>query len=199
MTAYERYLSAATAGRIADSMWLGVVLLVLARTHDAGLAGAIVAAATLPTLVSAPLIGAWLDLTERRRALNEVLVIGALAVLLAIVGRAPAVAVLAVAVLAGAGAPLVTGGFSSLMPGLVPAARLPRANALESMTYGLADVAGPGLAGALAAAFGAPAALGGQMALAAVCLVLLATLPATAPPADERPQGLRARSRAASP
>jgi MFS family permease len=109
------------------------------------------------------------------------------------------VAVLAVAVLAGAGAPLVTGGFSSLMPGLVPAARLPRANALESMTYGLADVAGPGLAGALAAAFGAPAALGGQMALAAVCLVLLATLPATAPPADERPQGLRARSRAASP
>jgi hypothetical protein len=49
--------------RVAD--WLGVVLLVLARTHDAGLAGAIVAAATLPTLVSAPLIGAWLDTTAQ--------------------------------------------------------------------------------------------------------------------------------------
>src|SRR5699024_2978445 len=146
--------------------------LVLARTHDAGLAGAIVAAATLPTLVSAPLIGAWLDLTAHRRAaiaVNEVLVIAGLAVLLGIVGHAPSAVVLVAAAVAGAGAPLVTGGFSSLMPGLVPAPRLPRANALESMTYGLADVAGPALAGVLAAGFGAAAALGGQMALAAVC------------------------------
>jgi predicted MFS family arabinose efflux permease len=195
MGAYRRYLAAATAGRIADSMWLGVVLLVLARTHDAGLAGAIVAAATLPTLVSAPLIGAWLDLTSHRRAaiaLNEVLVVGALAVLLAVVGRAPGVVVLVAAAVAGAGAPLVTGGLSSLMPALVAHGALPRANAFESITYGLADVAGPALAGALAAAFGAPTALAGQMALAAACLALLATLPPSAPPATERPPSLRA-------
>jgi hypothetical protein len=192
---YPAYLAAATAGRIADSMWLGVVLLVLARTHDAGLAGAIVAAATLPTLVSAPLIGAWLDLTAHRRAaiaVNEVLVIGSLAVLLGVVGHAPGGVVLAAAAVAGTGAPLVTGGFTSLMPGLVPESALPRANAFESMTYGLADVAGPALAGALAAAFGAPAALAGQMALAALCLALLGALPSTAPPAAERPSGLRA-------
>src|SRR3954452_6822586 len=103
---YPAYLAAATAGRIADSMWLGIVLLVLARTHDASLAGAIVAAATLPTLVSAPLIGAWLDLTAPRRAaiaVNEVLVIGSLAVLLAVIGHAPGVVVLLVAAVAGAG------------------------------------------------------------------------------------------------
>src|SRR4051794_4168831 len=160
---YPAYLAAATAGRIADSMWLGLVLLVMARTHDAGLAGAIVAAATLPTLVSAPLIGAWLDLTARRRAaiaLNEVVVIGSLAVLLSVVGRAPCAVVLLAAAVAGVGAPLVTGGFSSLMPALVPVAALPRANAFESMTYGVADVVGPALAGALAAAFGTSAALG---------------------------------------
>src|SRR3954453_20946492 len=90
---YPAYLAAATAGRIADSMWLGIVLLVLARTPDVSLAGAIVAGGALPTLVSAPLIGAWLDLTAHRRAaiaVNEVLVIGSLAVLLAVVGHAPA-------------------------------------------------------------------------------------------------------------
>src|SRR4051812_37390143 len=189
------YIAAATAGRIADSMWLSVVLLVLARTHDAGLAGAIVAAATLPTLVSAPLIGAWLDLTAHRRAAiaaNEVLVVGALAVLLAVVGHAPGPVVLLAAAAAGAGAPLVTGGLSSLMPGLVAEHALPRANAFESITYGLADIAGPALAGALAAVLGAPAALVGQMALAAVCLCLLATLPPSTPPAAERPRSLRA-------
>jgi MFS family permease len=70
---------------------------------------------------------------------------------------------------------------------------VPRANALESMTYGLADVAGPALAGALAAAFGAPAALGGQIALAALCLALLALLrPAAPPPPDARPRSLGA-------
>jgi predicted MFS family arabinose efflux permease len=93
---------------------------------------------------------------------------------------------------AGAGAPLVTGGFSSLMPGLVPEPALPRAYAVESMTYGLADVAGPALAGALAAALGAEAALAGQIALAGLCLALLVALPPTAPPAAERPSGLRA-------
>jgi predicted MFS family arabinose efflux permease len=191
---YPGYLAAATAGRVADSMWVGVVLLVLARTHDAGLAGAIVAAATLPSLVSAPLIGAWLDVTARRRAAlaaNEVAVMVCAGALLLLVGHAPAPVVLVVAVVAGIGQPLTSGGFSSLMPGLVPPAALPRANALESMSYGLADVAGPALAGALAAAFGPPVAVGGQAALAGSCLMLLAALPASAPPAADRPADVR--------
>jgi predicted MFS family arabinose efflux permease len=192
---YPAYVAAATAGRIADSMWVGIVLLVLARTHDPGLAGAIVAAATLPTLVSAPLIGAWLDVTSYRRAAlaaNEVALVACVGALLVLVGHAPAVVVLAVAALAGLGQPLVNGGFSSMMPALVPEPALPRANACESMSYGLADVAGPALAGALAAAFGAPAALAGQIALAALCLALLAAMPpAAAVDAAERPPDLR--------
>ena len=48
---------------------VGVVLLVLDRTGSAGLAGLAVAAITLPSLISGPLLGAWLDLTGRRRAL----------------------------------------------------------------------------------------------------------------------------------
>src|SRR3954468_20808185 len=85
---YAAYVAAATAGRIADSMWVGVVLLVLARTRDPRLTGAILAATTLPTLVSAPLIGAWLDVTAHRRAAlaaNEVALIACLGALLALV------------------------------------------------------------------------------------------------------------------
>jgi MFS family permease len=192
---YPAYLAAATAGRVADSMWVGVVLLVLARTDDPGLAGAVVAAATLPTLVSAPLIGAWLDVTAHRRAalaVNEVALVACLGALLVLVGDAAAGVVLAVAALAGLGQPLVNGGFSSLMPAIVPEPALPRANACESMSYGLADVAGPALAGALAASFGAPAAIAGQIALAALCLALLAAMPPAAVVAGaERPPDLR--------
>ena len=191
---YPGYLAAATAGRIAESMWVGVVMLVLARTHDASLAGAIVAAATLPSFISAPLIGAWLDVTARRRAAlaaNEVALIACVGALLLLVGHAPVPVVLLFAVAAGIGQPLVGGGFSSLMPGLVPPAALPRANALESMSYGVADVAGPALAGVLAATLGPSAALAGQAALAALCLALLAALPATVPPAEDRPADVR--------
>src|SRR2546430_2319371 len=63
----RRYLFAATAARLADAMWIGPVLLVLDRTGSATLAGLTLSAATLPTLVSAPLLGAWLDTHGRRR------------------------------------------------------------------------------------------------------------------------------------
>ena len=61
-------MSAATLARVSDEMFsVGVVLLVLDRTGSAGLAGATVAAITLPSLMTGPLLGAWLDLTGRRR------------------------------------------------------------------------------------------------------------------------------------
>ncbi len=67
---YPRFLSAATLARVADEMFsVGVVLLVLERTDSPSLAGATVAAVTLPSLVTGPLLGAWMDLTGRRRSL----------------------------------------------------------------------------------------------------------------------------------
>src|SRR3954463_14652940 len=95
---YRSSLAAATGARLADSMWIGVVLFVLARTHDPALAGATLSAATLPTLVSAPLLGAWLDTTARRRAalaVNQVMLAACVTGLLGLVGRAPVPAVLA--------------------------------------------------------------------------------------------------------
>src|SRR4051794_4455140 len=112
----RRYLFAATAARLADAMWIGPVLLVLDRTGRATLAGLTLSAATLPTLVSAPLLGAWLDTHGRRRAaiaVNQVVLAGALAGVVAVPQAAP-VCVLA----AGLTQPLVTGGFSSMVPAL---------------------------------------------------------------------------------
>ena len=67
---YPLFISAATLARVADEMFsVGVVLLVLDRTDSPALAGATVAAVTLPSLVTGPLLGAWMDLTGRRRSL----------------------------------------------------------------------------------------------------------------------------------
>ena len=92
---YLSFLSAATLARVSDEMFsVGVVLLVLDRTDSAGLAGATVAALTLPSLVSGPLLGAWLDLTGRRRTLmviDQLVIAAVLVALVLLVGHAPGV------------------------------------------------------------------------------------------------------------
>lgn len=90
----RRYLLAAAAARLADAMWLAPVLLVLDRTGSASLAGLTASAALLPTLVSAPLLGAWLDSSGHRRA--------------AIAGNQVLLATALIAMLAGAGARVAT-------------------------------------------------------------------------------------------
>ncbi|GDY32940.1 hypothetical protein [Gandjariella thermophila] len=63
------YLAAATLARVADETVGGaVVLLVLDRTGSSLLAGAVVTAYTLPSLVSGPLLGAWVAARTRAAA-----------------------------------------------------------------------------------------------------------------------------------
>jgi MFS family permease len=60
--------TASTTARLAnEAARVAVVLLVLDRTGSPALAGALVAALTLPSLVTGPLLGAWLDRTRHRR------------------------------------------------------------------------------------------------------------------------------------
>src|SRR3954467_9271908 len=59
----------ATVSRLATEMnSVAVVLFVLSVTHSPRLAGLTVAAATLPPIVTGPVVGAWLDHSRRRRA-----------------------------------------------------------------------------------------------------------------------------------
>jgi MFS family permease len=196
---YPAFLLAATLARLASEMFpVAAVLLVLDRTGRPGLAGAVVAATTLPAVVTGPVLGAWLDRTSRRRlalAANQALLAASLLGLLAAAGRAPGWALLALAALAGLTGPLATGGYTSMIPLLVPESLLARANALEATSFNTAAIAGPAVAGAVAASAGPASAVLAEAALAALALPAIARLPGVAPPAGDHPDPLAATIR----
>jgi MFS family permease len=191
---YPAFLLAATLARLASEMFpVAAVLLVLDRTGRPGLAGAVVAATTLPAVVTGPVLGAWLDRTSRRRvalASNQVLLAASLLGILAAAGRAPGWALLLLAATAGVTGPLATGGYTSMIPVLVPERLLARANALEASSFNTAAIAGPAVAGAVAATAGPAWAVLAEAVLAGLALPAIARLPRVAPPAGDHPAPL---------
>jgi predicted MFS family arabinose efflux permease len=191
---YIAFVSGATLARVSDEMFsVGVVLLVLDRTGSAALAGATVAAITFPSLASGPLLGAWLDLTGRRRTLmvvDQAVIACVLVALVALVGHAPAWAIPLVVLPAGITYPLSFGGLTSMIPSLVPGELLPPANALETSSFNAALVVGPALAGTLSATIGPAAPLILEAALALAALALIVRIPGL----DEAPHGTPERT-----
>ena len=196
---WPAFLLAATLSRLASEMFpVAAVLLVLDRTGRPGLAGAVVAAFTLPAVVTGPVLGAWLDRTSRRRlalASNQVLMTASLLGLLAAAGRGPGWVLPPLAALAGLTGPLATGGYTSMIPLLVPEPLLARANALEASSFNTAAIAGPAVAGALAAVTGPASAVLAEAVLAALAVAAIARLPRVAVPAGDRPDPLGATIR----
>jgi MFS family permease len=174
-------LVSATVSRLADqSAGIALVLLVIARTHNPRLAGLVVAAFTVPTLVTGPVIGAYLDQLKAKRALfaaNQFILAAALTGVAVLAGHVPGAALIALGLLAGITAPVLTGGFSSLIPLLVPPGGLRRANALDAASYNVAGLAGPALVAVLAGAAGAGLALSAVAGIAALGLVLVLGVP----------------------
>src|SRR3954447_12858032 len=144
----------ATISRLATEMYsVSVVLFVLAVTHSPRLAGLTVAAATLPTVVTGPVVGAWLDRTRHRRTaflLSPVVLGVTMVAFLLAAHRVPGWAFILLAFVAGLPSPIRTGGFSGLIPTVVPEPVLPRAYGMEAASYNIAGIAGPAAAGALA-------------------------------------------------
>jgi predicted MFS family arabinose efflux permease len=188
---YPGFVAAATLARVSDEMFsVGVVLLILDRTGSAGLAGATVAAITFPSLVSGPLLGAWLDLTGRRRALMTIdqSVIASVVVALALlVGHAPHWLIPFLVIPAGITYPLSFGGFTSMIPSLVPGELLPPANALETTSFNAALVIGPALAGTLSAVVSPATPLLVEAVLALAALALIVRIPALDRVPERRP------------
>jgi len=188
---YLRFVSAATLARVSDEMFsVGVVLLVLDRTGSPGLAGATVAAITFPSLVSGPLLGAWLDLTGRRRTLmviDQLVIASVLVALVLLVGHAPHWVLPLVVIPAGITYPLSFGGFTSMIPSLVPGELLPPANALETTSFNSALVVGPALAGTLSAVVAPAAPLIVEAALALAALALIVRIPRLDRPPEHAP------------
>lgn len=168
----RRYLASAGLARLADEMVaVTVVLFVKDRTGSVVLAGAAVAAYTLPSILSGPLLGAWLDRTRRpllALAGNQFLLAAGTAGLTLGTGRMPFAVVVGLAVLTGVTLPMTSGGFTSLVPRLVSDNTLPRANTCDALLFNVAAIGGPALAGILTSAFGATSAMTAISALATV-------------------------------
>lgn len=125
-------------------------------------ASSLLAGITISAVVGGPLIGALLDRAERPgRLLAGALGLYAagLGAILVGLGRLPFTVTLLIAVLAGLLGPALSGGWTAQLPRVVPVDGLPRANALDAMTFSAASLAGPALAGGLAEVLGAPTAV----------------------------------------
>lgn len=178
---YPRFYLTATVTRFADEMFsVGAVLLVLERTGSAALAGATVAAITLPSMVTGPVLGAWLDRSGARRRImiiDQILATTTLVAIVVLAGHAPNWTLPLVTLLAGMTWPLSFGGFTSLIPVIVPDRLLPRANALEATSFNFAVIAGPALAGTISALARPATSLLVEAALTVGAIGLIAFLP----------------------
>ncbi|MCJ0875690.1 MFS transporter [Streptomyces sp. AP-93] len=188
MPGLGRYLAAALAARFAsEGMSMAIVLLALQRTGSAAHGAFVLTAWLAPHVLAAPLAGAAAARSRRPRLFQVGALAGfttAVAALALLLGRAPTPVVLAVAVLGGSCGPMVTGGLSSLVAGLVPdGPARDRAYGWDASTYNAAAVTAPA-AVSLVAAFGSA---GPAMALLAASGALAAVLAATLSYADPDP------------
>jgi predicted MFS family arabinose efflux permease len=174
---YPLFWGTATITRLADEMLsVGVVLLVLERTGSAALAGATVAAVTLPSIATGPLLGAWLDRSSSRRRLmmlDQVLAATSVVGIALLAGNAPNILLPVIALIAGITWPLSFGGFTSLIPVIVPDELLAQANAFEASSFNLAVIGGPALAGTISGIWGPEASLVTEAALTLAVIPLI--------------------------
>ncbi|MCX4583363.1 MFS transporter [Streptomyces sp. NBC_01481] len=178
-----RYTAGAAAARTGDEMSGPALLLAgLAVTGSAAVASSLLAGIMIAAAVGGPLFGVLLDRSARPGRLLTGALTGyasALVVILIALGRIPIALTVLIAVFAGLLGPALSGGWTSQLPHVVPPEALARANGLDAMTFNAAGLAGPALAGAVAALVGAAA--GVIVAAVLICLALPAAwaLPVT--------------------
>jgi len=183
------YLAGATAARAGDEM-SGPALLLLgfAVTGRPAAGSGLLASVTIAGAAGGPVFGALLDRSRRPdRVLAWALggyALGITAVQ-AVLGRLPVAAVVPVALAAGLFSPAVAGGWTAQLPRVVTGRELDRGSVLDALTYTAASLAGPALAAAVAAGFGARLAV-----LTAAALVALA-IPAACSLSRYRPEPRR--------
>lgn len=192
--AYRRLQGAALVNNVGDGAFAAAVpLLAVALTRDPRLVSVVSAATTLPWLLLSLPAGALVDRHDRagliRRAqVAQAFVAGVLAVAVAL--GAASVPLLAVAAFAlGAGEVVVGNAAQAVLPDLVPATELQRANGrLFAATTTARTFVGPP-AGSLLFAAAAALPFGLDAASFAVSAVLLARLPRRPRPPSAAPLG----------
>ncbi|WP_439679948.1 MFS transporter [Embleya sp. MST-111070] len=170
------YIAGAAAARTGDEMSGPALLLAgLATTGSPATASALLAAVTAAAALGGPVFGVLLDRSPRPGRLLTATLAGyaaALGAILATLGRTPIAITLLIALTAGLAGPALTGGWTSQLPRVVAPADLPRATTYDAMTFNLAALAGPALAGIVTTLAGARAAM--TTAIVLICLALSA-------------------------
>jgi MFS family permease len=186
------YLAGAVAARAGDEMSGPALLLAgLALTGSATDASSLLAGITISAAIGGPALGALLDRAVRPGRLLA----GALALyaagltgVLVGLGRLPIACTVLLAMLTGLLGPALSGGWTAQLPRVATDGHLPRANALDAMTFSAASLAGPALAGGAAQTLGASTAVVISAALVATAAPAAWRLPARSGPApDARP------------
>ncbi|TWV32550.1 MFS transporter [Streptomyces misionensis] len=176
------YLAGAVAARAGDEMSGPALMLAgFALTGSTVEASSLLAGITIAAAVGGPVLGVLLDRSGRPgRLLAGALVLYAagLGVILVGLGRLPFGVTILTAVVTGLLGPALSGGWTAQLPRVVPGDRLPRANALDAMTFSVASLAGPALAGGAAEVLGAPSAVVISVVLIASALPAAWMLPA---------------------
>ena len=166
-----RLLAASFAARLPIAMtYTAIVLLVLATTHDATVAGLCAAAFGLVEGIGSPVQGRLVDRFGQPRVLvpAATLFAGALAgVVASAEAGLPSWTLVACSAVCGAGFPIVSSAMRALWPVVVDdEAQLPTAYALESVLQTLGWVAGPLVVAVLVASLSPAAAVIGTALLA---------------------------------
>ncbi|MFI1188450.1 MFS transporter [Streptomyces californicus] len=178
----RRYLVGAVVARAGDEAAGPALMLAgFAVAGSSVEASSLLAGVTLSAAVGGPLLGALLDRAGRPGQLLAgalVLYAAGLGTILAGLGRLPFAVTVLIAAVTGLAGPALSGGWTAQLPRVVPGDRLPRANALDAMTFSTAALAGPALAGGVAEVAGDPWAVVVSVALVALALPAAWTLPA---------------------
>jgi hypothetical protein len=174
-------LSAMALGRLAARMFaIAIVFHALTAFGSPRTAGWIAFAAVAPGLVVSPLAGAFLDRVGALRGIIADLTLSAAVTIVLAgciwTGRATPPLVFSLTAVYAMSSPLGAAGVRVLLPRLVPARALDRANALDTAVDAVVDVAGPSLAGLLVGVAGSTAAfavIAAVYAMAGVSLALV--------------------------
>ncbi|MEU0198026.1 MULTISPECIES: MFS transporter [unclassified Streptomyces] len=177
-----RCLAGAAAARAGDEMsGPALMLAAFALAGSSTDASSLLAGITISAAVGGPVLGVLLDRAARPgRVLAGALVMYAagLGAILVGLSRFPFTVTVLIAVVTGLLGPALSGGWTSQLPRVAQGDRLLRANAFDSMTFGVASLAGPALAGGVAETLGAPTAVVVSAMLITLALPAAWTLPA---------------------
>jgi MFS family permease len=193
---YALLWGGATVSALGDGMsFVALVWLVIERGGTAADIGWLSAVYTAPVIVGGIVAGVILDRFDKRRVIAADNLIRGLAIasvpIADLFGMLTTAQLFVVAAIYGLLFMVSIAGLPSMIPALVAEEDLNTANAMESITYGIAGLIGPALAGVIIVAVGASAVLAFDAltyGVFVVCLLLMRTggrIPAA--PAGQQP------------